>query len=275
MKRTALIITLVLVPVILAGTVWLGGRPGRELVLATTTSTEDSGLLDYLLPYFTERTGIQVKVVAVGTGQALEMGRKGDADVLLVHAKPDELKFVADGYGTERHDVMYNDFIIIGPAADPAGIKGLADVKEAFRLIAAAQATFVSRGDNSGTHKKEKAIWAAMETVLAGDWYVEVGQGMGATLGIADEKQGYLLIDRATYLAQKASISLEIMVEGDELLLNQYGVIPVNPARHDGINERGARMFVEWLISDEAQELIGKFGVEEFGQPLFFPNAGR
>ncbi|HQA49343.1 MAG TPA: extracellular solute-binding protein [Syntrophomonadaceae bacterium] len=245
----------------------------KELKLATTTSTEDSGLLDYILPEFTKDTGYEVQVISVGTGQAIEMGEAGDVDVILVHSRAAEDKFVEEGYGVDRRDVMYNDFLIIGPAEDPAGIKGEADVVKAFTAIQEKQAPFVSRGDNSGTDKKEKGIWPKAGITPEGDWYIEVGQGMGDTFRMADEKKAYTLIDRATYLNLKDNYQLEPMVEGSPELLNPYGVIPVNPEKHPHVDFEGATAFAEWLTSEKGQQMIGEFGVAEFGQQLFVPDA--
>lgn len=245
----------------------------KELKLATTTSTEDSGLLDYILPEFTKDTGYEVQVISVGTGQAIEMGEAGDVDVILVHSRAAEDQFVEEGYGVDRRDVMYNDFLIIGPAEDPAGIKGEADVVKAFTTIQEKQAPFVSRGDNSGTDKKEKGIWSKAGITPEGDWYIEVGQGMGDTFRMADEKKAYTLIDRATYLNLKDNYQLEPMVEGSPELLNPYGVIPVNPEKHPHVDFEGATAFAEWLTSEKGQKMIGEFGVDEFGQQLFVPDA--
>lgn len=245
----------------------------KELKLATTTSTEDSGLLDYILPEFTKDTGYEVQVISVGTGQAIEMGEAGDVDVILVHSRAAEDQFVEEGYGVDRRDVMYNDFLIIGPAEDPAGIKGEADVVKAFTTIQEKQAPFVSRGDNSGTDKKEKGIWSKAGITPEGDWYIEVGQGMGDTFRMADEKKAYTLIDRATYLNLKDNYQLEPMVEGSPELLNPYGVIPVNPEKHPHVDFEGATAFAEWLTSEKGQQMIGEFGVDEFGQQLFVPDA--
>jgi tungstate transport system substrate-binding protein len=244
------------------------------ITLSTTTSTENSGLLDYILPHFEEKYNTEVKVVAVGTGQALEMGKNGDADVLLVHAKASELEFVEQGYGIDRHDVMYNDFIIVGPAEDPAGIKDAAgsDASAALKLIAEKKATFTSRGDDSGTHKKELELWKAAGIEPAGDWYKSVGQGMGPSLTFASENKAYIMTDRATYLSMLDNLDLEILVEGDPLLFNQYGIIKVNPDKHPGVNIDGADKFVEWILSDEIQNMIAEFGKAEFGQSLFIPN---
>jgi tungstate transport system substrate-binding protein len=243
-----------------------------NLVLATTTSTYDSGLLDYIIPVFEEKYGVSVDVIAVGTGQALAMGEAGDADVLLVHARAREDAFVEAGDGTARYDVMYNDFVIVGPADDPAGIKGMESAADAFATIAESGATFVSRGDDSGTHTKEKAIWEAAGIEPEGDWYLSAGQGMGAVLTMSGESQAYTLSDRATYLSALADgLDLEIMVEGDPILFNPYGVIPVNPETHPGVNIELAEQFVEWLTSVETQELIGSFTVN--GQALFTPDS--
>lgn len=247
--------------------------PVKELKLATTTSTQDSGLLDVLLPEFEKDTNYKVKVIAVGSGQAIEMGTAGDVDVILVHSRAAEDKFVADGFGIDRRDVMYNDFLIIGPAEDPAGIKGSTDTIMAFKTIAAKQALFVSRGDDSGTDKKEKGIWEKAGIKPAGAWYIESGQGMGDTFRMADEKKAYTLIDRATYLAQKDKYKLEVIIEGDKSLLNPYGVIPVNPEKFPKVDYEGATKFAEWLTSEKGQKMIGEFGVKEFDQQLFVPDA--
>jgi tungstate transport system substrate-binding protein len=248
-----------------------------EVILSTTTSTQDSGLLDYILPEFEKETGATVKTVAVGTGAALEMGQNGEADVLLVHAKADEEKFVADGYGIERHDVMYNDFVLVGPKEDSLKLKETSakDIQSALKNIANSSSSFVSRGDDSGTHKMELKLWEGIGIAPAGEWYVSAGAGMADVLKIASEKQAYTLTDRATYLSLKDTLDLEILVEGDEDLFNQYGVIPVNPEREDSakINEAGAKAFMEWILSEKAQNLIKEYGVEEYGEPLFIPNA--
>jgi tungstate transport system substrate-binding protein len=229
----------------------------QHLLLATTTSTENSGLLEYLLP-----------------GQALQMGKDGNADVLLVHARAQEDAFMAAGDGVRREDVMYNDFIIVGPSSDPAGIAGMTDAAQAFTQIAESESPFVSRGDESGTHTKEKAIWAAAEIEPSGDWYISAGQGMGAVLTMADEQQAYTLSDRATYLARTLEgTELEILVEGDPVLFNPYGVIAVNPDKSEKINAELANQFIDWLISVPTQETIGQFGVAEFGAPLFTPDS--
>lgn len=258
------------------------GEP-QVLRLATTTSTADSGLLDAILPGFEARYSARVDVVAVGTGQALEIGAKGDADVVLVHARAREDKFVADGDGINRLDVMYNDYVIVGPTADPAGINGIGSAKEAFTQIAETQSIFASRGDDSGTHTKEKSIWAGAgitPTVDSG-WYLSVGQGMGETLIFANEKLAYTLADRGTWLAMQENLpELSILVGGatidqntDKTLLNPYGVIPVNSAKHSAVNFALATTFAEWLTTAEIQKLIGDYGKEQFGQPLFYPNS--
>lgn len=246
----------------------------ERLILATTTSTEDSGLLDEILADFEAQAGVPVEVVAVGTGQAIQLGEDGNADVLLVHARNLEDEFMAAGHGVRREDVMYNDFIIVGPASDPAGIAGMTDASAAFAQIAEAQALFVSRGDESGTHTKEKDIWAGAGVEPAGDWYISSGQGMGDVLTMANEQEAYALSDRATYLARSlAGLDLEILVEGDPILFNPYGVIAVNPEKNDQINNELANQFIDWLISVPTQEMISQFGVDQFGSPLFTPDS--
>jgi len=245
---------------------------GSDIILASTTSTQDSGLFDEMIPAFEDAyPEYTVKVVAVGTGEALELGRNKDADVLLVHAPASEEEFVAEGYGTERREVMYNDFIIVGPAGDPAGISGMEDAPAALAQIAQAEADFISRGDDSGTHKKELSLWEAAGIEPSGHWYQEVGQGMGEVLRIASESQAYTLTDRATYLNLMDTMELDVLVEGDGALFNQYGVIPVT----DASNQEGAQAFADWITSTEGQDLIAQYGVERFGQPLFTPNAGQ
>ncbi|MCC7362357.1 MAG: substrate-binding domain-containing protein [Anaerolineales bacterium] len=257
--------------------------PVQVLRLATTTSTADTGLLDAILPAFEAAYNAQVDVVAVGTGQALELGQNGDADVLLVHARAREDKFVADGDGINRLDVMYNDFILVGPSDDPVGVQGLPTAQEALTAIAAAGATFVSRGDDSGTHTKEKGLWASagITPTAENTWYLAIGQGMGETLTFANEKPGYTLTDRGTWLAQKANLpNLAVMVggnsideNGDKALLNPYGVIPVNPEKHPGVNFDLATQFANWITSVETQQLISDFGRDKFGQALFYPSS--
>lgn len=246
---------------------------GNEfIILATTTSTYDSGLLDVLLPVFTTKYGIEVRVVSQGTGQALETGKRGDADVLLVHDRASELKLVEEGYFIDRQDVMYNDFILVGPATDPAGLKGADSVNEAFTAIASGEHTFVSRGDDSGTHRKELSIWKYAGIDPAGDWYLSVGKGMGDTLRMASEKEGYALTDRATFLSLKKSLDLEIVLEGDPILFNQYGIMAVNPEKHSHVKYDSARKFIDFLMSPEGQELIASFQIE--GEGPFFPGKG-
>jgi len=247
---------------------------GQTLILATTTSTEDSGLLEYLLPDFEKEFQVTVDVIAVGTGQALQLGEDGNADVLLVHARAREDEFMAANHGVRREDVMYNDFVIVGPEGDPAGIGGMADAAEALKQIAASQATFVSRGDDSGTHTKEKSIWSAAGIEPGGDWYLSAGQGMGAVLTMADEQQAYTLSDRATYLARTLEgTGLKILVEGDPILFNPYGVLAVNPDKGAQIKADLANAFIDWLVSLPTQEKIAQFGVEKFGAPLFTPDS--
>jgi len=248
----------------------------KAVILATTTSTQDSGLLDVLIPVFEKETGYFVKTIAVGSGQAMAMGQKGEADVLLVHSPEAEKKFVAEGYGVNRRLVMHNDFIIVGPSEDPAKIKGLKSSPEAFRRMASAKALFISRGDNSGTHAEEKKIWKASGINPGGEkWYLQTGLGMGQTLNVAAEKKGYTLTDRGTYLAMKKNLSLDILVEGDAVLLNIYHVIEVNPAKWPKINSAGARAFADFMVSNKTQGMIKTFGVDKFGSPLFFPDAGK
>ncbi len=249
-----------------------------DLILATTTSTQDSGLLDVLIPLFEQQTGYHVKVVAVGTGQALQMGQQGNADVLLVHAPSSEQTYMAGGFGKDRFLVMHNDFIIVGPTADPAGIRGDTDAVDAFKKIAASGSTFVSRGDQSGTNTKELAIWKSAGLDPAGQkpaWYLQSGQGMGATLTIASEKGAYTLTDRATYLANKANLQLDLLVEKDNSLLNVYHVITVNPDKWPKVNYTGALAFAKWIIDPATQSVIGKFGVDKYGQQLFIPDATK
>ncbi len=247
----------------------------KDVILATTTSTVDSGLLDVLMPVFEKKTGYRVKTISAGTGQSLAMGEKGEADVLLTHAPKAEKKLVDSGAVVNYQLVMHNDFIIVGPPADPAGVKGKPST-EAFKAIAAKQAIFISRGDDSGTHKQELSVWKNAEITPAGSkWYHESGQGMGATLLMASEKQGYTLTDRATYLAQKNNVQLEILSEGDAALLNIYHVMQVNPEKFSKVNGPGAKAFVEFMVDPEIQKMIGEFGKDKFGQALFVPDAGK
>ncbi|HEY0060969.1 MAG TPA: substrate-binding domain-containing protein [Telluria sp.] len=243
----------------------------QTIRLSTTTSTENSGLLSYLLPMFEAKTGSKVQVIAVGTGKALELAKNGDVDVTLVHARQAEDKFVAEGHGVDRRDVMYNDFLLVCPPSDPAGIKGSKDVIGAFRQLAAGKTRFISRGDNSGTDVMEQSYWKAAAVKPEGAPYLSAGLGMGEVLSMAAELQACTLTDRATFIAYKARTGLAIMVEGDKRMFNPYGVIVVNPARHPGINEKGARLLASWLTSPEGQRQIGQFRVD--GQPVFFPSA--
>lgn len=244
------------------------------IVVASTTSTQNSGLFDYILPKFTEETGIEVRVVAVGTGQAIRLARAGDADVLFVHHRPSEEAFVAEGFGVERFDVMYNDFVVVGPKDDPAGIAGMTDVAEALAKVAKDKAAFVSRGDDSGTHKKELSLWRDAGVDVAGasgTWYRESGSGMGATLNTAAAMSGYALTDRGTWLSFKNRGNLEIVVEGDERLFNPYGVILVNAKKYPQVKTKEGQAFVDWLISPAGQSAIAEFKVN--GEQLFKPNA--
>jgi tungstate transport system substrate-binding protein len=241
----------------------------KEMILATTTSTQDSGLLDTLIPVFEESTGIKVKVIAVGTGQAIKLGEDGNADVILVHARKAEDKFVADGYGVNAYDVMYNQFYIVGPESDPAQIQGMTSVTEAFQKIAEAEAKFISRGDDSGTHKKELSIWEKSKISPEGDWYISVGQGMGVTLQMANEMNAYTLVDEATYLTTKPD--LKTLVQGDPILFNPYGIIQVKETRNpDLVNE-----FISFITGEKGQKLIGEFGKGKYGKALFVPSVKK
>ena len=248
----------------------------RTMVLATTTSTQDSGLLDYLLPVFEKDTGIKVKVLAKGTGEAIEVAKRGDADGLLVHAKSQEVKFVEEGYGTERLEVMYNDFIVVGPKDDPSKLKEKApkDGVEAFKLISSSEANFVSRGDNSGTNTKELTIWKEAGIKPAGKWYISAGKGMGAVLQMASEKKAYTLTDRATYLNMRDTLDLDIVTEKGSQFLNQYALIRLDPSKNE-IKSEEANEFIDWMLSTEGQKLIGEYGKEKYGMPLFTPNAKK
>jgi tungstate transport system substrate-binding protein len=254
------------------------GQPavGQEqfITVASTTSTENSGLFEHLLPMFEDETGIDVRVVAVGTGQAIELAKRGDADVLFVHHKPSEEAFVEEGYGVERQDVMYNDYVIVGPASDPAGVKGMKDATAAFGKIAEAEAPFASRGDDSGTNKAELALWQKAGVDVAGEsgsWYRETGSGMGPTLNTAAGMDAYVLTDRGTWLNFDNRQNLEIVVEGDPQLFNQYGIILVSPEKHPHVKADMGQKFIDWVLSDEGQEAIGAYTIN--GQQAFFPNA--
>ncbi len=246
----------------------------KSIVVSSTTSTVDSGLFNHLLPLFKKKTGIDVKVVSQGTGQALETGRRGDSDVVFVHAKSQEEKFVADGYGVKRFPVMYNDFVLIGPKSDPAGIKGSKDISAALKAIKAKAAPFISRGDKSGTHSAELRLWKGAGIDIAADkggWYKEIGQGMGAALNTASAANAYVLADRGTWLSFKNRGDLDIVVEGDNRLFNQYGVILVNPEKHPNVKKAEGQAFIDWIISPEGQKAIAEYKIN--GQQLFFPNA--
>ena len=247
----------------------------KDIILATTTSTQDSGLLDVLIPAFETATGYNVKTVAVGSGAALKLGEEGNADVLMVHSPAAEKTLVEGGFGVNRQLLMHNMFLVVGPPADPAGINGMTSAKDAFTKIADTKSTFVSRGDGSGTETKEKAIWKAAGITPEGDWYIQSGQGMGPTLQIASEKKGYTLTDKATWLATKANLDLQAMVEKDPVLLNIYHMLQVNPDKWPKVNAAGAAAFSQFVLSPEGQKLIGVFGVDKYGEQLFVPDAGK
>jgi len=266
----------VLIAVILFS-LWPSGTPRAEdkfIIVQSTTSTQNSGLFEHILPLFTEKTGIEVRVVAVGTGQALKNAENGDGDVVLVHSKPDEEKFVAEGWGVKRQDVMFNDFVIVGPAADPAHIAGLKDAAEGFKKIAEAQSPFASRGDDSGTNKAELKLWqdAGIDpNPASGKWYLETGSGMGATLNTAVGKQAYTLTDRGTWLSFANKDDFKVLVEGDPKLFNQYGVILVNPTKHPNVKAEEGQAFIDWLTGPQGQAAIANYKIG--GEQLFFPNA--
>jgi tungstate transport system substrate-binding protein len=267
--------------VLLAAFVLFGFSPAqaaadKNIILATTTSTQDSGLLDVLIPVFEKKTGYFVKTIAVGSGQAMAMGQKGEADVLLVHSPEAEQKFVKEGFGVNRRLVMHNDYVVVGPAADPAKIKGMKSTPEVFKKIASTNSLFISRGDNSGTNAKEKQVWKEAGVKSEGEkWYQQTGLGMGQTLNVASEKAAYTLADRGTYLALKKRLSLDISAEGDAVLLNIYHVIEVNPAKWPKVNTAGAKAFADFMVSKETQDIVKTFGIDKFGSPLFFPDAGK
>jgi len=265
-----------LLALLLSLTTFTAAAQEKFITLSSTTSTEQSGLFKHLLPIFTAKTGIQVRVVAVGTGQALDIGRRGDADVVFVHAKPLEEKFLAEGYGVQRFDVMYNDFVLIGPKSDPAKVAGTKDIVAALQKIKAAQAPFVSRGDKSGTHFAELELWKAAGIDIAKDkgaWYRDTGQGMGPALNSAAGMNAYILSDRGTWLSFKNRADLVIVVEGDTRLFNQYGVMLVNPAKHPNVKKEMGQAFVDWVISPEGQKAIADYKIS--GEQLFFPNAKK
>lgn len=264
---TALLLLLTLTIAVPGGS----AKSATTITLATTTSTRDSGLLDSLVPAFEQKTGIHVKVVAVGSGQAIEMGRRGDADVLLTHAPNAEKRFVTEGHGTERQLVMYNDFVLVGPKSDPASVTAAQSVTGAFARIAESESSFVSRGDESGTHFKEKDTWRQVGTAPKGHWYLRAGSGMAQTLRIASEKSSYTLTDRATLFAQQDTLDLVIVLAGDPSLRNHYAVTLVNPKKHPHVQADAGRQFADFLLSPEIQAIIESFGVAEYGEPLFFP----
>ena len=246
----------------------------RTVTLATTTSTRDSGLLDMLVPIFEKRTGIQVKVVAVGTGQALQLGRRGDADILLVHDRPGEDQFMVDGHGDSRRGLMWNDFVVVGPPSDPAGVREAPTVLDAFRRVEAAGSLFISRGDDSGTHRKEVDLWRRAKVEPRGDWYLRAGTGMGQVLRMAAEKRAYTLSDRATFLALRRGLDLVVAFEGDPVLRNPYGILVVSPSKHPGVHVSEARAFADFLFTPEIQDAIARFGVSRYGEPLFHVEGG-
>jgi len=243
------------------------------LRLATTTSTYETGLLDRILPPFEKKHNVKVHIISVGTGKAIKIAENGDVDVILVHARKAEDKFVAEGYGVNRRDVMYNDFILMGPADDSAGIAGTKDAKAAFARIADGSHTFVSRGDDSGTHKKEESLWAKLDMEPNGSWYLEAGQGMSATLRMADEKNAYVMVDRATYLFNRDKLRLKLLVEGDKDLFNPYGIIPVSPYKYKHVKYELAMALVAWMTAPECQRMVGEY--KKMGQQLYYPNAAE
>lgn len=274
--RRARNLTLIALVIIVLGTIWFlvsGSPQEKSLTLATTTSTQDSGLLDVLVPAFEKETGIKVRVIAVGSGQAMELGKRGDADVLLVHSPQAEQEFVDGGYGVDRKPVMHNVFLIVGPKSDPAGVKGSKDASKAFRTIAESKAKFISRGDDSGTHKKELGLWEKAGVKPQGDWYVESGQGMGDTLLMASELGAYTLTDEATYLSMAPKLQLEVMVQGDKALSNPYSVIAVNPEKHKNVHYKAATQFIKFVTGEKGQSVIASFGRDKFGKSLFIPDA--
>ncbi len=275
MRKITLTFVIALMVHLFASVVAHGAESKGNIILSTTTSTQDSGLLDVLVPLFEKQTGYSVKTISVGTGQALVLAARGDADVVLVHAPSLEKKYVAEGKLLNRRLVMYNDFVIIGPKDDPAKIKSVKSALAALKSIEQMKAPFVSRGDNSGTHNLEKALWQQAGIQPKGAWYIESGQGMGATLGIANEKNAYTLTDRGTYLALRQRVTLPILVQGDKVLLNIYSVMEVNPTNGPKINVVGGKAFADFMVSPQTQTVIKSFGTEKFGQSLFVPIAGK
>ncbi|MCR4426107.1 MAG: substrate-binding domain-containing protein [Firmicutes bacterium] len=287
-RRIRLVVRFSLVALILAG-VWsvttppaasVDARPpARRIILATTTSAQDSGILDHLIPIFRAETGIEVDIVALGTGQALATARRGDADVVLVHSRPDEARFMAEGYGRGHWCVMYNDYVIVGPGRDPAGLRLSTSLDEAISRLASGSALFISRGDNSGTHKKELSLWEGVSidpaSLKSRRWYISAGTGMGEVLRMADEMQAYALVDRGTYLANRKALSLQVVFEGDPDLINPYSVMTINPDKLPGTHCELGHRFAEFLIAPKTQALISRFGVDKYGEPLFMPLAGK
>ena len=272
-KLTILIMALILAANVMSAQ---AAPKQKNIILATTTSTQDTGLLDVLIPIFEKQTGYFVKTIAVGSGQAMAMGQKGEADVLLVHSPDAEKTFIAEGLGVNRRLVMHNDFVIVGPSADQAKIKNTKSAAEALKLIASAEALFISRGDNSGTNAQEKKLWKAAAINPEGQkWYQQTGLGMGQTLNVTAEKKGYTLTDRGTYLAMKKNLNMDILVEGDAALLNIYHVMEVNIAKWPKVNAAGAKAFADFMLSKKTQSIIKSFGVDKYGSPLFFPDAGK
>jgi len=266
MVRSALLTVLILLSAVFSET-----QAEGRIKLATTTSTDNTGLLEVLLPPFEEMLDVRVDVIAVGTGKALKLGENGDVDVVLVHARAAEEKFLADGFGVNRRDVMYNDFVLVGPAEDLAGIRGVADITDVFRVLSATGVPFLSRGDDSGTHKKEQTLWKDTGLTPSGRWYMESGQGMGPTLLMADEKRGYTLVDRGTFIAYRERVNLVVLSEGDSRLFNPYGILAVNPARHSHVNYVHAMALIGWVTSTEGQRIVREFTVD--GERLFHPMA--
>ncbi|KAF0156086.1 MAG: tungstate transport system substrate-binding protein [Syntrophaceae bacterium] len=277
-RCSMVLVTLIIAAIIVAlGTATVFAAPKQKnIILATTTSTQDSGLLDVLIPMFEKETGYFVKTIAVGSGQAMAMGQKGEADVMLVHSPDAEKKFIEQGYGINRRLIMHNDFIIVGPGADPAKIKGVKSSTEALKVIAKVNALFLSRGDNSGTNAQEKKLWKQASINPEGQkWYQQTGLGMGQTLNVTSEKKGYTLADRGTYLAMKKNLGLDILVEGDAALLNIYHIMEINVTKWPKVNADGAKAFADFMVSKKTQDIIKTFGVDKFGSPLFFPDADK
>ncbi|RCW50654.1 MULTISPECIES: substrate-binding domain-containing protein [unclassified Halanaerobium] len=266
-KKLSIFLIILMITLVFSGMALAQDR----LILATTTSTENSGLLDEILPTFEEKFDVRVDVIAVGTGRAISLAENGDADIILVHARAAEDAFVEAGYGVNRRDVMYNDFVILGPADDPAGVKGMESAVAALEKIANSESNFISRGDDSGTHKKELSLWEKASVKPSGSWYMETGQGMGASINVANEKEGYILADRGTFLAYSGDIDLELLVSGDPLLFNPYGIIPVNPAYHTHVNYQKAMALVGYITSQEGQQMI--YNYTKYGERLFNPSA--